>query len=168
MEALPFLKGFLGKFLVFLVVPDQHLRIPLDSRGLAERLDGLGRLVEKVVCVDDADLDGVTVTVGSIIRRTIGAVRFSLLASRIWSDLAFGTQVVEEAAQLVVASFIGAEVVEASHFVQGRDGAAVVAGNAVFWVADEEGEVVCLQEICWDDAGVVGLAVGVVGIRWTF
>ena len=54
-EPLPLLKRRLGNRLVLVRVPLQHPWIPLDARRLAECLDHAARVIQQVICIDDAD-----------------------------------------------------------------------------------------------------------------
>lgn len=133
MEPLPLLKRLFGICLVLLGIPDQHLGFVLNACGLAECLDDAGGVVEQVVGVDDADFDSAGVAVGG---GGGGISAGRRLPREIGPDLACVAEVVKEDAEFFVAGFVGAEVVEAGHFVERGDCAAVVAGDAVARVAD--------------------------------
>ena len=88
----------------------------------------------------------------------IGLISRRGFTSELWAYLAFTTQVVKQAAQLVISSFVGTEVVEASQLVKWRDRAAVVAGDTVLGVANEKGEMVGSEEVTRDDGRIVRLS----------
>jgi hypothetical protein len=157
-ETLPLFKRFLGNCLVFLSLPGEHLRLPLDACSLAKRLDHVGRVVQQVIGVNDTDLNASAVSIR-------GVVGFIFLVCKLGADLAFAAQVVEKAAELFIASLVRTEVVETSHLVQRWDSAAVVAGNAVLRMADKEGEVVGCEKISRNDSGIVWLSLRVVRIQ---
>lgn len=147
-EPLPLLKSSLGVMVVLLVVPVEHTWRVLDSNTVAESLDDFVRVVKKVVGVNHADIDGA-------LGVAIGAIR--LLASDLGSNLSGLTEVVKNTALLVVSSFGGHEVVEASHLVERWDGATVVAGNAVLGVTDEESKVELLEDCGGHNRRIAGL-----------
>jgi hypothetical protein len=158
-ESPPLLKRLLGSCLVFFRVPVQHPRVVLEAGCLAESFNHGRRVVKQVISINDADLNAMAVAVGAVGL----AIGFGL-ASELRADLSLVSQVVEQAAKLVVASLIRPEVVETRHLVQRRYRAAVVAGNAVFRMTDQEGEVVGCEEIGGDHGRVVWLALGVVRV----
>lgn len=154
-EAVPLLKGVLGLLVLLLGVPIQHALVELDAdRGAVVPEHALG-VVEQVVSVHDADLDAVG--------RGHGAVVF--LAADLGADDAGVLAVVEEAAELVVAGLLGHELVEAGLLHKRGNTAAVVAGDGVARVADQEGEVELLQQIPGHDRGVAGLRQRAVRVR---
>lgn len=157
MEALPLLKLVLGELMVLLGVPLQHPIVPCNAHALAECTHDPLRISEHLIRVDEADLHLVAaVTIGGrvTVRVTIG-----LLASNLRPHNTGGAEVVEDAPQLVVAGFFGHEVAEARDVVEGRDGAAPVARDAVLRVADEEGEVELAQNLIRDHGRVLEVGV---------
>lgn len=157
-EALPLFKCILRVVVVLLVIPVEHLWRVLDSDTLAEGLDYSGRVVEEIVSIDDADLSG-------SLRVSVDTVR--LLAGNLGSDLSVFTKVVEDTALLVIPGFRGHEVVETSHLIKRWNGAAVVAGDAVLGVTDQEGEVELLQNRCGDDGWVARLCLCSEWVWWS-
>lgn len=146
-EAVPLLEGVLGRLVLLLGVPVQHALVELDAdRGAVVPEHALG-VVEKVVGVHDADLDAVGLGHGAVV----------FLAADLGTDDAGVLAVVEETAELVVAGLLGHELVEAGLLDKRRHTAAVVAGDGVARVADQEGEVELLQQLPGHDRGVAGL-----------
>lgn len=187
-EALPLLEGGFGARVLGGRVPAQHGVGVVEPDGAAVGGQDAGRVVQEVVGVDDADLDLVVVVVVVVVvrvsvaqgRAVDGAVADDAVAVRtvrraarhLRADLADLPQVIERAAQFVVAGFRGHEVVEARDAVERRDGAAVVRRDAGARVADQEGEVEPLEDGGRDDGRVVRLgggdvfhAVGAVRLR---
>ena len=163
MEALPLGKRLARAVLILLGIPIQHGLVKLQTHAAAVRRYDALRVVEKVVRVDDADVDLAVLT--SIIATVVAsvAVRSSFggaSPSDARPDLPDGAQVVEEAAQLRVAGLGGHEGVEAGHAVERRDGAAEVGRHAGARVADQEREVELGQQFRRDDGWVGGLSGG--------
>jgi hypothetical protein len=155
-EALPLFELCFGESLIFWCVPEKHLGLVVDTSGLADSLNHARRIVEQIISVDDADLDALSIAVC--------AIGLASLASRLGADDSLFAKVVEKLAELRVASLILAEVVPASQLAQGRLCAAVVAGNAVLGMADEEDEVVCFKEVLGKDSWVAILNSGIEGV----
>lgn len=168
MEPFPFLKRRLCNLLVFLGIPLQHSGVIFDAHAATECPDHGLRVVEEIVRIDDADLDAVTVvTVGSVGRRAVaGGIAITMVAildaSNLWADKTYLTQIVEHPAQLIVARLRRVKLVKPRHSIQGGDGAAVVRGNAVMRVPDEEGEVEPSQQRGWDNGRITRFSRGVV------
>lgn len=156
METLPLLELSFSKSLILWCIPNQHLRLVVDTSGLADSFDHARRVVKQIVSVNNADLDA--------LRSTVGAICLSSLTSRLGADYSLLAKVVKELAKLRVASLVLAEVVPASQLAQGRLCAAVVAGNAVFRVADEEDKVVCCEKVLGKDGRVAIFNSGVEGV----
>lgn len=156
-EAVPLLKGVLGLLMLLLGVPVQHAHVELDAdRGAVVPEHALG-VVKQVVGVHDADLDAVGLGHGAVV----------FLAADLGADNAGVLAVVEETAELVVAGLLGHELVEAGLLDKRRHTAAVVAGDGVARVADEESEVELLQQLLGHDRRVAGLRRSAVGVRGT-
>ncbi len=156
MEAPPFLKGVFCVLVIFLVLPLQHARRVIQSNRLAIGLDDTGRVIQKIVGIHNADfyLRGRCVmSVGAVgaIRKIsmvpilVVTVHTSWLGRIISSNLRTNDfiilQIIKDAAQLLIAGFGRHEIVEASHFVERRDRAAIVAGNTGPWMTDQEREM---------------------------
>ena len=166
-ESLPLLKCILGILVVLLGIPLQHCGLEFDANALAELTHDSLRVVEKIVCVDDADLDLVRVVgmsvgvsvgmpVGMPVGMTIGMSN-CLLASDLGSDDASVLEIVENTALLVIPSFSRHEVVEASNLVKRRYRATPVAGNAVARVTNQKGEMELSEDFAGDDGRVARL-----------
>ena len=52
-----------------------------------------------------------------------------------------GSKVIEDSTELVVAGFAGHEIVEAGHFIERRNSAAVIGRYAFARMADQESEM---------------------------
>lgn len=165
-EPLPLLKRLLGDLVVFVIVPFQHLRLVLNARGLAEGLDNARGIVKEVISIDDADLCGGVCAIGIV--GPVRAVRVAIgkLSSEFRTNLSVVAEVVEQTAELIIASFVRAEVVEPRHLIERWDGAAVVARDAVPRVANEKGEVEVGQEVPRDHSRVARLSLVRVRVRW--
>lgn len=160
MPTIPFSKRLLGKLLILIIIPIQHIRRERHVDGLAEFPQDPFRIIEQVVSVDDTDFH-----TGGFLAVGAGA------GFRVRTVADFGPRetsvfaVVEEFLQLVVAGFAGVELVEPGAFDEGWDAAAVVAGDGPVGVADEEGEVEALEDLTWHNGGVLRLRTGFVGER---
>ena len=77
-----------------------------------------------------------------------------MLACKLGTNLATRTEVVEQAALLIVSSLRRHEVIEAGYGVERGDGASPVAGNAVLGMADEESEMELVQDFGGHDGGI--------------
>ena len=146
-EAVPLLESVLGLLVLLLGVPVQHAHVELDADGSAVVPEHALWVVKEVVGVQNADLDAVG--------RGDGAVVW--LAADLGADDAGVFAVVEEAAELIVASLLGHELVEAGLLDKRWHAAPVIAGNGVAGVADKEGEVELLEQLLGHDRRVVGL-----------
>ena len=146
-EAVPLLESVLGLLVLGLGVPAQHAHVELDADGSAVVPEHALGVVEEVVGVQDADLDAVGRGDGAVVG----------LAADLGADDAGVFAVVEEAAELIVASLFGHELVEAGLLDERRDTTPVIAGNGVARVADKESEVELLEQLLWHHRGVVGL-----------
>lgn len=87
-KASPLLKGLLCVLVVFLVVPVQHAGRIFNTNTLAELLEDAGRVVQEIVSVNNADLDGVTLLLA------IGSIGL-LLASDFGPNLSTRAEVIE-------------------------------------------------------------------------
>lgn len=138
-EAVPLLKRLGSVLLVLVIAPLEHLGGVVDADLLAVHLeDGLG-VLQQVVGVDDGDggAPGPVAVDAIAVRGLVESfVDGGLVAGLARADDVLGQEVVEQAAQLVVAGLGGHEVVEARDGVQGRDGAAVVGRDGAAGVAD--------------------------------
>lgn len=139
MEALPLLEGIDGLLLVRFAAPVQHLRGVVQANLLAVRFDDAVRVVEEVVRVDDGDAH---------------LILLYGLAAHGGTDDVLRAEKVEDATELVIAGFIGQEVVEAGDGVQGWDATTIVGWNAAARVADQKGEVEFLEHLNGHDCGV--------------
>ena len=155
-EALPLLELPLSESLILFGVPDQHLRLVVDTSGLAHSLDHARGVVKKIVGINNTYLNALL--------GAVGAVCLTSLTSRLGTDNTFLAKIVEQLAKLAVAGLILTEVVPTSQLAQRRKCAAVVAGNAVLGVADEEDEVVRREEVLGKDGRVVPLGPCVVRV----
>lgn len=172
MEAPPLRELLPGEAAVLLAVPAEHVGRVLDADAPAVGLDHGRGVVEEVVCVDDADLhsffgrsvDAVH-TIGAVHLLDTLDVGVETTRGDVRSDKAHLAHVLKDPADLVVAGLGGVEIVEARHLVQRRDGAAVVRGDAVVRIADQEGEVEPGQHLQRHDGRVARLGLGVVGVR---
>lgn len=154
MKALPFLKRIPSSLMRLFSVPDQHFGIILDSDFLAISFDDGFGVIQEIVGVDDGDAN-------------FTIFQLAMLSSNGWTNLLLLAEEVENAAKFVVSGLLGHEVVEPGDLVEGWDGAAVVGGNAVTWVSDQECEVELLQDLCWNDGWISGLGFGVIRV-WSF
>lgn len=165
-ESIPLRKSLLGGVVISLVIPVEHIAREWFADAFAEFFDNGVWSVEKIISVNEADVDffadSVSMTVGSI--RSIRSISLCVLTSNFWSNLSNTAEVIEQSAELGVSSFLRIKVVESCDFVQRRDRAPVIRWDARSWVADQEGEVELLQESLWDDCWVVWLGNGVIWI----
>jgi hypothetical protein len=159
MEALPLLELSFSESLVFWCIPEQHLRLVVDTGGLADSFDHPRRVVKQIVSVNNTDLNALSIAIC-----TVGAICLSSLASRLGADDSLLAKEIKKLAKLRVASLVRAEVVPASQLAQGRLCAADVAGNAVFRVTNEEDEVVCCEEVFGEDGRIAILNSSVEGV----
>lgn len=72
---------------------------------------------------------------------------------------------VENAAQLIVPSLGGHEVVKASYLVKWRYRATPIGGDAVAWMADQEGKMKLLQDLRRHYSRIPRLGLSVIRIR---
>ena len=157
-EARPLFKRLLRVHLMLLVRPLEHLGLKRQAYRVAVGADDPLRVIEQVVGVDDADLGASRCTVCGTVYPFCGAVALICMTGSYLPD---GAEVLEDAADFVVAGFGGVEVVEACFVVEGWDGAAEVRGNARVRVADQKGEVEAGEKVGGHDGRVVGFGVGV-------
>ena len=66
-EALPLLKDFSGMLVVFLLVPNQHLRIIIKANRVTKFLNHVCWLVQQIVRINHAYLNMITSSMNSII-----------------------------------------------------------------------------------------------------
>lgn len=164
METIPFCKSLLGSVVIGFVIPVQHVTGEWLANAFAEFFDnGIGG-IEKVIGVNETDVDFVADAVGV----AVGAISLIFLAGDFWSDLSNATKVIEKRAKLDISCFLGIEVVETRDLVQRRDSAPVIGRNARSWMADQEGEVELFEESLWDDCRVVWLSKSIVRIAIVF
>lgn len=181
-EALPLLKGLLSALLV-LVAPVEHALAEFDAHALAVAAQDTLGVVEEVVGVNDANLDAL-ILVGRAVDavggcgavhavgrrsavRAVGAIRsglFVILPRNLGPHETGVLEVVENAAQLVVASLSGVKVVEASNGVQRWYRAAEVRRNRVARVADQESPVELGQQLRRHHGRVAFFDLGGVGV----
>lgn len=151
-EAVPLLEGVLGQLVRLLGVPVEHAGVELEPDGRAVLAQDALRVVEQVVGIDDANLQAAGRRDGAVV----------LLPADLGADESGVLAVVEEAAELVVASLFRHELVETGLLDERRHAAAVIARDGVAWVADKEGEVELLEQLPRHDRRVVRLGGGVV------
>lgn len=170
MKTRPFLKGLSSLLLILFGVPFQHIVVVLYAYALTESFDDEFWAVEEVVGVHNADFNsGLAVSVAVRIANFVPTlVAPSRLGGDDGSHLANGAQIVENATDLVVASFGGHEVIEACKLVERRDRAAIIGWDAVARMADQENKMELVQDLRWHDRGVSGLGVGSIGIWRAF
>ena len=152
MESPPFLKSGSRPLVGLFSIPNQHVGVVIDPNFFAVRFNDFCWLIEKVICVHNSDADFVI-------------TQFAMLASQSGSDLPLFAKEVEDSAKLIISSLRRHEVIEASHLVQGIDGAAPVGWDAVTRVADQECEVELLQDLCRYDGRISRLCGRAVRIR---
>lgn len=146
-EAVPLLEGVLGVLVLLLRVPVQHAHVELHADGRAVLSEDALGVVEEIVGVDDADLDAAGLRHGAVV----------LAAADLRANDAGVLAVVEDAAELVVASLLRHELVEARLLDKRGHAAAVIAGNRVARVADKEGEVELLEQLSGHDSRIARL-----------
>lgn len=162
-EALPLLKHLHSVLLLLRSVPVQHVGRIVNADALAKCLDDLVGLVQEVVGVDDANLYfAVAIAVAVRLLLVLAALALSRNSR---TNVPDGAEIVERAAEFVVARFVGAEVVEARHLVERRDCAAVVRRDALARVADEKRKVELLEQACRQHGRVIRLRLR--GVRET-
>lgn len=162
MKTWPLLKRLLRVDLMLFICPLKHLWLEGQAYRGAVCADNALRVVEQIICVDDANLCARRCSIGIAIRPNRGSIG---LIGTMWSYLPEKAQILKHPANFVVASFGGIEVVEACLVVEGWDGASEVGGDAGVRVADKEGEVEAGEEVGGHDGWVVGLGLGVEGVR---
>lgn len=110
-------------------IPRQHLRSVLQTSTITESLDGLRRLVEHIIRIDDTHLDA---------SRRLSTGRGVQLRARCnpGPDQSSLAQIIKVPTQLVVPGLQRVVVVEPGHLVQRWDRAPQVRRNAVVRVAD--------------------------------
>jgi hypothetical protein len=89
-ETSPLLECLLGMVVVFFVVPVQHAGRVLDANALAELLKDGRRVVQKIISVNDTDIDSSTLLL-------------AILTCELGTNLAARTEVVEQATLLIIA-----------------------------------------------------------------
>ena len=112
-----------------------------------------------------AAVDSTIVIVIIVVHISVAAVAIGVLPGDVGPDLADTAEIVEDAADFVVAGFGRHEVVKSRNFVERGDRATIVRRNAGSRVADQEGEVELLEDSRWNHGRVVWLRGGGVGIR---
>jgi hypothetical protein len=88
-EASPLLECLLGMVVVFFVVPVQHAGRVFDANALAELLKDGRRVVQKIISVNDTDVNSSTLLL-------------AILTCELGTDLAARTEVVEQATLLII------------------------------------------------------------------
>lgn len=146
-ETVPLLERLLGHLLVF-IVPAQHVRLELLVDGVAVLPENTLWIIKEIVGVNDADLNTARLLDSAAIIATLDTRtnETGILA------------VIEKAAKLIVAGLAREEVVETGLLHERRDTAAVVAGDGVFRMADQEGEMKLLKELPWHDSRITLLS----------
>ena len=120
-EAFPFLKSLFGNGVVRLIVPVEHLGVVWYSDTRAEGFDDTFRVVQEVIRIYHANFGALRLTMNIAVGYPLVGVGGSYLANF--------AEVVEYAADLVVASFGGVEFVEAGNIVERWDSTSVVGWN---------------------------------------
>jgi hypothetical protein len=146
-ETVPLLESVLGGLVLLLGVPVQHFHVELDADGGAVVPEHALGVVEKIIGVQNADLDAVGGGDGAAV----------LLTADLRTDDAAVLAVIEEATELIVARLLGHELDEAGLLDERRHAAAVIAGNRVARVADKESEVELLEQLLGHDRRVARL-----------
>lgn len=167
-KAAPLLELIPSDLVVFLGVPAQHVGGIFDAHATTERFDHSCRFLQHVVGIDDTDLCSGFVPVEAVRHRSefvVDVVGVTLLCGNVGAYQTHATQVVEGATQLVVPGFGGIIVVEASHLVEGRDGAAEVGGDTVVGIADKEGKMELGEDLRGHHGGIARLGCRVVRVR---
>jgi hypothetical protein len=152
MKARPFLKRSLSLLVRFLGIPNQHVWTIVDSNFLAISLNNTRWIVEEIICVNHGNAD-------------FALGQFALLAGERGPNLLLLDKEIEDAAELVITSLVGPEVVESSDLVEGWDGAAPVRWDAMTRVTNQEREVELLQDFCRNDGWIARLSNGIVRRR---
>lgn len=129
MESTPLLKRIPSNGMFRLGIPRQHLRSVRQTSTVTESLDGLRRLVEHIIRIDDTHLDA---------SRRLSIRRGVQLRARCnpRPDQSCLAQIIKVPTQLVVPGLQWVVVVEPGHLVQRWDRASQVRRNAVVRVAD--------------------------------
>jgi hypothetical protein len=159
-ETLPLLKRLFGIPVVIFGIPSEHFRLVFDAGAFAVRFDDARWVVEQVIRVNDANLYARVWALGFRTVRAGGNPGSSMRA-----NLSLGTKEIEETTQLNITSLVGAEVVETRDFVEWGDCAAVVAWNAVLWMADQKREVELRQQVFRDHGWIAGFGFRFVRVR---
>lgn len=160
MESTPLLKSLARKRIIFLRLPRQHGRRIRNTGTTTEGLNSRRRVIEHIVCINNTDLmDSLLIRLGARLRREIRSL------SNTRTDNTLTTQILEMTAQLVVPRFLGVEVVEACHCVQGRDRAPVVRWDTVVRVPDQESPVETLLDLTRHHRGVTRFLGRVIWVR---
>jgi hypothetical protein len=166
-EAWPFFERFFGPCLIFVIVPVQHLGLEFEVYTFAKLFQDAFRVIEEIVSIDHTDLHSFSLGLARVlsIGNAVRLLRVGIAVCVIcvtWSDLAYLSQIVKDAMNLVVPSFDWIEIVETSKRVERRNGAAIVGWDARVRVADQESEVKFGQHFGRDDCWVAGFWFGVV------
>lgn len=160
-EPTPFLKVLTRERIVLLGIPLQHSRGIRQTNATTELLDRRRRRVKHIVSIDYADLvDSLQVLLGASCRRQVwpGA------HTRAYET--FAAEVVEVPTQLVIPSLLRIEVLEPRHAVERRDRAAVVRGDTIMRVPDEESPVELRLDLLRHDRWVSRLCRRAERIGW--
>lgn len=167
MEPLPFGKRFVRTLLMLLRIPTQHRRIILQAHGATVGGHDPRWIVEQIIRIHDANINLaiLSATISAAIGGTIGFGPMVAAACDAGPNLPYGTQEVEEAAQLRIAGLGGHVVVESRDAIKRWDGAAEVRRDTGARVADQKGKVELAEHFLWNDGRVVGFdeRIGAVG-----
>ena len=158
MEALPFLKGNLGVFLILLRVPTEHLFVVLHSHTLTISRNDTGRVIKQIICIDKANVYFAGITLGV-------SVDVDALGCNLRAHLTNMLQIVKDASKLVIAGLGRHEVVEPRYLIEWWNSATIVRGNAVAWMANEKGEMELTQDFAGDHRWVSRLRFRSIWIR---
>lgn len=164
MKSIPLFEGILGLFMVIGIIPVQHPLVVVNTDTLAVCLDDSAWIVKQIICIDHANVDFAADIVANYPIRAIAVAVYSIhaVAVRLVStsdsraNLANRAQVVEDAAQLVIASLARHKIVEPGNLVKRGNGAAIVAGNTGARVANQESKVKFLKNSLGDYGRVTG------------
>jgi len=171
-ETVPLFECFPSTLLIVVIFPMEHLWAIVQTDCLAICFDDLGRVVKKIVCVNDTNVGWRGRISSSTVRavccpvrfmgstvHAIGGLRSPVLscASERRSHTTSGDQVIEDSADLIVPGFILEEFIEPCDLVEGRDCASIVRRDAEMRITDQKREEELLQHFARDDGWIAWL-----------
>jgi hypothetical protein len=136
-ESVPLLELLSRKGVSFFRIPVEHILTEIQVDRLAVLSQDAFGVVEQIISVDDANFR----------LARFGLDTAVIAASDSWTNETGVLAVVEETAELLIASLAGHERVEASALHERWNAATIIAGNRISRMTDQEGEMELFQDL---------------------